>query len=94
MAFVDFEKAFGHVDRYLLFKFMLLGIGGKILNVITNVYSDCKSCINIKGFLTRFFKIILTSLFSTCRLYSQKTMFVYMYLSNNMCNLLFKKAQK
>ena len=53
VAFVDFEKAFDRVDRNLLFyKLKFMGFDGKILNMIKTIYSDCKSCVNVNGYLT------------------------------------------
>ena len=56
VAFVDFEKAFDRVNRNLLFyKLKTMGIGGKVLSMIQTIYSDCKSCINVNGYLTEEF---------------------------------------
>ncbi len=53
VAFVDFEKAFDRVDRNLLyFKLKSMGVGGKMLNMIKCIYSNCESCINVNGYLT------------------------------------------
>ena len=50
------EKAFDRVDRMLLFyKMLRCGIGGKICQCLRNMHDDCKSCININGFLTEDF---------------------------------------
>ncbi len=56
VAFVDFEKAFDRVDRnLLLYKLKCMGIGGKMFNMIKSIYTDCKSCVNVNGFLTPSF---------------------------------------
>ena len=56
VAFVDFKKAFDCVNRNLLFyKLSLIGIKGKILNSLKNIYSRCDTTVNINGFLTDFF---------------------------------------
>ena len=56
VAFIDFEKAFDRVDRNLLFyKLNSMGLGGKMLNMIKNIYSNCESCVNLNGYLTNTF---------------------------------------
>ena len=56
VAFVDFEKAFDRVDRNLLFyKLNSMGLGGKMLNMLKNIYSNCESCVNLNGYLTNTF---------------------------------------
>jgi hypothetical protein len=56
VAFVDFEKAFDRVDRnLLLFKLQSMGFGGKMLNMIKTIYSNCESCVNVNGHLTSKF---------------------------------------
>ena len=58
VAFVDYEKAFDRVDRTLLFyKLKKLGFGGKILQCIQSLYSECKAIVNINGFLTNSFEV-------------------------------------
>lgn len=60
VAFVDYEKAFDRVDRNLLFyQLNCLGFGGKMLQSIKNIYSDCAAVININGHLTNSFNVSL-----------------------------------
>ncbi len=55
-AFVDYRKAFDTVDRHHLWqKLISLGISGKILNVIKNMYSRAKSCIQNGNEVSDFF---------------------------------------
>ena len=45
-AFLDYKKAFDLVDRRALWiKLVHNGIGGKLLNVVRNLYSQAKSCV-------------------------------------------------
>lgn len=47
---MDYEKAFDTVNRTKLWqKLIKAGIGGKIFNVITNMYRKAKSCIRVNG---------------------------------------------
>ena len=55
-AFVDFEKAFDSVWRVALWsKLIKYNINGKILNIIKNMYSNIKSCVNFNGEQSKFF---------------------------------------
>ena len=55
-AFVDFEKAFDSVWRVALWsKLIKYNINGKILNIIKNIYSNIKSCVNFNGEQSQFF---------------------------------------
>lgn len=55
-AFIDFEKAFDRVDRQLLFhKLMQMGVSGKILDCIRNIYHDCKCGVDLNGNITDWF---------------------------------------
>jgi hypothetical protein len=55
-AFVDYKKAFDSIDRTALWtKLINHGIGGKVLTVITNLYSDAKSCVRWENRLSEFF---------------------------------------
>ncbi len=56
VAYIDFEKAFDRVDRNLLYyKLTSLGISGKILNCIKNIYDGSKSGVNVNGYITDWF---------------------------------------
>ena len=56
VAFIDMEKAFDRVDRSLLyFKLLKMGIGGKVLSGVKNMYNCSKACLNINGHLTEAF---------------------------------------
>ena len=50
------EKAFDRINRDMLFyKLIAQGIGGKMYTCLQNIYSDCKSAIDVNGFVTPFF---------------------------------------
>ena len=56
-AFLDLEKAFDKINRTLLWEKMIeLGIKGKLLNVIYNLYSEAKSCVETNGQKSEFFQ--------------------------------------
>ena len=56
-AFVDYSKAFDLVNRAALWcKLIGEGISGKILRVIQNMYEGAKSCVQINGCLSNFFR--------------------------------------
>ena len=56
IAYVDMEKAFDRINRDMLFyKLISHGIGGKMYRCLQNIYLDCKSAINVNGFITPFF---------------------------------------
>ena len=55
-AFIDYKKAFDFIDRSSLWSKMLgMGINGKIINVIRNLYSQAKSCVKSDGYLSDYF---------------------------------------
>ena len=55
-CFVDFRKAFDHVDRLSLwYKLIRVGISGKLFNLIKCLYEKNKSCVKVKGGLFIFF---------------------------------------
>ena len=55
-AFIDYRKAFDFVDRSSLWcKLLGMGINGKIINVIRNLYSHAKSCVKLDGKLSEYF---------------------------------------
>ena len=55
-AFIDYKKAFDTVWRSALWhKLVKSGITGKLYNVITNMYSNIKSCVSYNGQLSDYF---------------------------------------
>ena len=55
-AFIDYKKAFDLVDRCSLWlKLISVGINGKVLRVIYNMYQNAKSCVRVGGSLSDFF---------------------------------------
>ena len=55
-AYIDFEKAFDRIDRKLLFhKLMTMGVSGKILDCIKNIYDGCKCGVDVNGHITKWF---------------------------------------
>ena len=55
-CFVDYTKAFDSVWREALwYKLINNGIQGKILNVVTNLYAQVKSCVFLNGKKSDFF---------------------------------------
>ena len=57
VCYVDFEKAFDKVDRDLLFyKLRKMKIGGKLLESIRTVYTDCFACVNVNNYCTDWFE--------------------------------------
>ena len=56
-AFVDFQTAFDSINRCKLwYKFSKIGIKGKMLRIIHNMYSNVKSCVTVRGFNSEYFK--------------------------------------
>ena len=55
-AFIDYKKAFDFVDRSSLWsKLLAIGINGRMIDVIRNLYSRAKSCVKIDGKLSDYF---------------------------------------
>ena len=55
-AFIDYKKAFDFVDRSSLWMKMLsIGVNGKIINVIRNLYNSAKSCVKSDGYRSDYF---------------------------------------
>ena len=55
-AFIDYRKAFDLIDRKSLwYKLIKIGVNGKILNVVRNLYQNAKSCISSNGEVSDFF---------------------------------------
>ena len=56
-AFVDFKMAFDSIDRCKLwYKIAKVGIRGKLLSILKNMYSNVKSCVTLNGFNSDFFR--------------------------------------
>jgi hypothetical protein len=56
VAFVDYQKAFDSVERYLLWiKLLSYNINGKVLNVVRNLYEKAKSCVMTKNVTSELF---------------------------------------
>ena len=56
VAFINYRKAFDLIDMVLLWdKMIAVGIGGKILYVIYNLYHKAKSCVKVNGNLSYYF---------------------------------------
>ena len=57
-CFVDFSKAFDRLPRDLLFeKLRALGIKGKFLSVLQNLYENDKACIQVDGKISEEFHV-------------------------------------
>ena len=57
-AFVDFEKAYDHIDRNLLWKKLrTFGLQGNILNVVQGLYKDVSCCVQVNGGKTNWFDV-------------------------------------
>ena len=57
-AFVDFRKAYDSINRSLLWsKLEDLGIGGKILHVIREMYRNTEYCVRVNGLDTDWFQV-------------------------------------
>ena len=57
-AFIDYEKAFDKVwHTGLWIKLLKSGIGGKIFNVINNMYKGITSCVSVNGYTSSPFAI-------------------------------------
>ena len=55
-VFIDYEKAFDLVNRsYLWQKLINAGVSGPILNVVTDIYSKAKSCVQWQSSLSSHF---------------------------------------
>ena len=55
-VFIDYEKAFDLVNRAFLWQKLLnVGVSGSILNIITDIYSKAKSCVQWKSRLSTQF---------------------------------------
>ena len=50
-AFIDFIKAYGSVDRDLLWqRLVYVGVKGKMLKTVQSLYNPISSCVRINGF--------------------------------------------
>ena len=55
-AFIDYKKAFDFVDRSSLWRKMLgMGVNGKLLNVIYNMYEKAQSCVKNDKYVSDYF---------------------------------------
>ena len=55
-AFIDYKKAFDFVDRVSLWnKLLSMGVNGKLLLLIHNLYKHAKSCIKMDGKISEYF---------------------------------------
>ena len=60
-AFIDYKEAFDLIDRtFLWFKLLKVGVNGKFLNVVKNLYKSAKSCISANGAMSDFFTSLVT----------------------------------
>ena len=57
IAHIDSEKAFDRVDcDLLLYKLLNIGIGGKMYDIIKYIYTGTSLCVNVNGFMTKYFQ--------------------------------------
>ena len=57
-AFIDFHKAYDHIDRDKLWKRLNeTGISGKMFGAIKSLYSAVSSCVRINSFKTDWFEV-------------------------------------
>ena len=57
MAYINAKKGFGKIDRkMLLYKAMINGLGGKMYNALTNIYTGSYSAVNLSGHVTDWFE--------------------------------------
>lgn len=55
-AFIDYKQAFDYIDRIALWgKILQVGLNGKLINIIHNIYNNAKSCVRLEGKLSSFF---------------------------------------
>ena len=56
-AFIDYEKAFDHIERSSLWqKLLASGINGHVLRVVEVLYAKAKSCVRVENQLSNFFQ--------------------------------------
>ena len=54
-SFIDYERVFAKVDRYLLwFKLLQEGINPRLLNILKSMYSSVKVCIKYSSRFSNF----------------------------------------
>ena len=57
-SFVDFSKAFDHIDRNMLWnKLSALGLHGNILDCLIALYENVKCCVRVNGCFTDWFPV-------------------------------------
>ena len=59
-AFVDFKTAFDSINRFKLWlKLSKIGIKGKLLQILYSMYSNVKSCVTVRGYISEYFRSML-----------------------------------
>lgn len=57
-AFIDFKKAYGSINRTLLFTTLNdIGIGGNMFKALLSIYKDVKCCVRLNGVETEWFPV-------------------------------------
>ncbi len=57
-VFIDFSKAYDRIDRNLLWgKLSRLGLYGKIMQALEQIYNNVECCVRINGALSNWFSI-------------------------------------
>ena len=57
-AFIDFKKAYDHVDRDILWRHLeSYGIGGEMFNAIKSSYKSVSACVRLNGISSNWFDI-------------------------------------
>ena len=58
VAFVDFSKAYDHIDRSLLWhKLSAYGLQGKMMAAMKALYSNVECCVRLNGFRSDWFPV-------------------------------------
>ncbi len=57
-AFVDFSKAYDRVDRRLLWsKLGSIGLGGKMMQALKQIYNKVECCMKVNGVKSNWFSV-------------------------------------